>query len=110
MTVAVYWEVYGLATDDDRFANYRVELSVTDAEGKGVLARVARAFGFGEDQEIELTYDRVVPFNGERVPEYLSLDLFDAEPGRYRLRIRVSDRNADVIASAERDFELAREE
>ncbi len=110
LTVAVYWEVYGLATDDDRLADYRVELSVTDAEGKGVLARVAWAFGFGDDEKIELSYDRVVPFDGERVPEYLSLDLFDAEPGRYRLRIRVSDRNAGVVASAERDFQLVRQE
>ncbi len=110
LVVAVYWEVYGLATDDEGFADYRVELSVTDAEGKGVLARVARAFGFGEDEQIELTYDRVVRFNGERVPEYLSLDLFDAEAGRYRLRIRVSDRNAEVVASAEREFQLIRQE
>lgn len=110
LPVSVYWEVYGLATDEEGFADYRVELTVTDAEGKGVLARVARAFGFGGDQKVELTYDRLVPFDGERVPEYLSLDLFDTEPGRYRLGIRVADRNADVIASAERDFQLVRRE
>ncbi len=110
LSVTVYWEVYGLATDEEGFADYRVELSVTDAEGKGVLARVARAFGFGDDQRIELTYDRLVVFNGARVPEYLSLDLFDSKPGRYRLGIRVADRNADTIASAEREFQLIRQD
>jgi len=106
LAVAVYWEVYGLATDPDGFANYRVKLSVTDAEGKGVLARVASAFGFGEGDEIELTYERVVEFNGVRVPEFMSLQLPDSEPGRYRIRIEVSDLVGETMVVAERDFQL----
>ncbi len=106
LPVAVYWEVYGLATDDDGFANYQVELSVEDAEGKGVLTRIARAFGFGDDQQIELTYDRLVAFNGERVPEYLSLTLPESEPGVYRLSIRVADRNREETVTAQREFRI----
>jgi GWxTD domain-containing protein len=106
LPVAVYWEVYGLATDQDGFANYRVTLSVTDAQGKGVLARVAGAFGFGDEDEIELTYERVVEFNGMRVPEYMSIELLDSEPGQYRIAIEVSDLVAEQQVTRQRLFEL----
>jgi len=106
LPVAVYWEVYGLATDPDGFANYRVRLSITDAKGKGVLARVAGAFGFGEGDEVELTYERVVEFNGMRVPEYMSLELLDSEPGPYKISIEVADLVGERTVIAERDFQL----
>jgi GWxTD domain-containing protein len=106
LPVAAYWEVYGLATDQEGFANYRVQLSVTDAEGKGVLATIAGAFGFGDDEDIELTYERVVRFNGERVPEYISLKLVDSEPGEYRLRIEVEDLISGARVATDRTFQL----
>lgn len=106
LPVAVYWEVYGLATDAEGFANYQVRLSVTDAEGKGVLARVAQAFGFGEDDQVELSYERVVQWNGQRVPEYISLELVDSEPGEYRVSIEVQDYNTGRKVTTERTFQL----
>lgn len=106
LPVAVYWEVYGLATDPEGFANYIVKLSVTDAKGKGVLARVANVFGFGEGDEVELTYERVVEFNGVRVPEYMSLELLDSEPGPYKISIEVTDRVSGSKVVGERGFEL----
>jgi GWxTD domain-containing protein len=106
LPVAVYWEVYGLATDSEGYANYRVRLSVTDAQGKGVLARVADAFGFGEGDEVELTFERVVEFNGVRVPEYMSLELLDSEPGPYRISIEITDLIGERTVVGERDFQL----
>lgn len=106
LPVAVYWEVYGLAVDEEGFANFQVELSVTDAEGKGVLARVASAFGFGDDEDIELSYERVVRFNGQRVPEYMSLELLDSEPGDYLLKIEVRDLISGQRIGAGRIFQL----
>lgn len=106
LPVAVYWEVYGLATDPEGFANFRVKLSVTDAKGKGVLARVANAFGFGEGDEVQLTYERVVKFNGVRVPEYMSLELIDSEPGPYKISIEVTDLVRGVTVVGERQFRL----
>ena len=102
---AVYWEVYGLRTDAEGFANYRVELSVTDAEGKGVLATVVSVFGFSDDQDLELTYERTVEPTGDRVPEYMSLEL-DDEPGLYRLRIEVTDLLGDTTVVGERNFRV----
>jgi len=106
LPVAVYWEVYGLATDPEGYANYEVELSVTDTQGKGVVARVAGAFGFGEGDEIELSYERVVQFNGQRVPEYISIELVESEPGDYMVEIEVRDLIAGNNFSARRIFQL----
>jgi GWxTD domain-containing protein len=106
LPVGAYWEVYGLVTDPEGFANYKIELSVTDAEGKGVLAKVAGAFGFGDDDDIELTYERVVRFNGERVPEYISIELAGNEPGEYRLTIEVEDLSSEKRATVDRTFQL----
>jgi len=106
LPVAVYWEVYGLATDPEGYANYEVELSVTDTQGKGVVARVAGAFGFGEGDEIELSYERVVQFNGQRVPEYISIELVESEPGDYMVKIEVRDLIAGNNFSARRIFQL----
>jgi hypothetical protein len=79
---------------------------VTDAQGKGVLARVADAFGFGEGDEVELTFERVVEFNGVRVPEYMSLELLDSEPGPYRISIEITDLIGERTVVGERDFQL----
>ena len=106
LPVAVYWEVYGLATDPEGYANYSVELKVTDAEGKGILATVADAFGFGDDDDIELRYERVVRFNGQRVPEYISIELVDSEPGDYRVVIEVRDLISGEEVAAQRAFQL----
>ena len=106
LPVAVYWEVYGLATDPEGYANYSVELKVTDAEGKGVLATVAGAFGFGDDDDIELKFERVVRFNGQRVPEYISIELVDSEPGDYRVIIKIKDLISGEEVAAQRTFEL----
>ncbi len=106
LPVAVYWEVYGLATDTEGYANYAVELRVTDAEGKGVFAKVANVFGFGADDDIELEYERVVRFNGQRVPEYISIELLDSEPGDYRVIIEVRDLIGGAEATTQREFQL----
>ncbi|MGD8866175.1 MAG: hypothetical protein PVI01_01060, partial [Gemmatimonadales bacterium] len=73
---------------------------------KGVLARVADAFGFGEGDEVELSYERVVKFNGVRVPEYMSLELIDSEPGPYKISIEVTDLVRGVTVVGERRFRL----
>jgi GWxTD domain-containing protein len=104
--VAVYWEVYGLATDESGFANYQVQISVTDARGKGVVAKLARVFGLGEDEQIELSYERIVEFDGERVPEYMSIELPDSDPGEYRLTITVKDIIKGTSITGERTFQL----
>ena len=100
---AVYWEVYGLQVDGESFANYRVTIEVKDAEGKGVLAKIVSLFG-SDDEDLELTYERTVEVDGDRVPEYMSLELADDEPGTYRLEIEVVDLLSDAKIVGERTF------
>ena len=107
---AFYWEVYGLEADAEGFANYQVTISVTDAAGGGVLAKVAGAIGgllgLADDEEIELTYERLVELTGDRVPEYMSLEVATDEPGDYRLQVEVSDRLSGRTVTGERIFKV----
>jgi GWxTD domain-containing protein len=108
--VAVYWEVYGLTTEADRLARYRVTLSVTGEGGTGVLAKVAEALGealgLAGSSAPQLSYDRAVVVRGDRVPEYLSLELALDDPGPHTLRIEVTDLLSGATAVAERRFEV----
>jgi GWxTD domain-containing protein len=108
--VAVYWEVYGLHPDDDGMAHYQVTLSVEDVEGGGVLAKVVGALGdvlgLSDDQGIELTYERFVELTGDRVPEYLSIEIPQEEPGDYRVRVQVTDFQSGDSVVGERVFHI----
>jgi GWxTD domain-containing protein len=108
--LAVYWEVYGLTTDDEGLANYQVTLSVTDTRGRSVLATVVgvigQLLGLSEQEGPQLTYERIVEFTDDRVPEYLSLQLADDEPGEYRLRIEVTDQLSGNTVVRERAFQV----
>lgn len=106
---AVYWEVYGLTPDDEGLARYRVTLSVEGAEGEGVVARVVGALGglvgLSGDAEPELSFERIVEFRGDRVPEYMALELGLKDSGNYRLRVEVNDQVSGASAVSERVFE-----
>jgi len=108
LPLAIYWEVYGLTTDEGGFAQYQVTLSVTDAEGGGVLARVTgalgRLFGLSGEDALELTYERVVALSGDRVPEYMTMEFADSEPGEYRVQVQVTDQLSGASVVGERTF------
>jgi hypothetical protein len=109
--VAVYWEVYGLQPDEDGLAHYQVTLSVEDVEGGGVLAKVVGALGdvlgLSDNQGIELTYERLVELSGDRVPEYLSIELPQEKPGDYRVRVQLTDLLSGDSVVGERAFHIA---
>jgi len=108
--LALYWEVYGLTSDDEGFAHYQVTVSVTDIEGGGVLAKVAGALGsllgLSGDPEPELSFERVVELTGDRVPEHILLEHAIEEPGEYRVRIQVNDRLSGATVARERVFQV----
>ncbi len=108
--LAVYWEVYGLTSDDEGFAHYQVTVSVMDLEGGGVLAKVAGALGsllgLSGDPEPELTFERVVELTGDRVPEHILLEHAIEEPGEYRVRVQVDDRLSGATVARERVFKV----
>ena len=126
--VALLWEIYNLRPDSTGMARYTVELRITvsDIERHGVFARImggiADAIGLSAlgDDEVSLSYDRVVQTDGSDVQvEYLTIDLRDAAAGTYTITITVTDavsgrtvaRERTVVLSSEplvRDLELPR--
>ena len=62
--------------------------------------------GLADDEEIELTYERLVELTGDRVPEYMSLEVATDEPGDYRLQVEVSDRLSGRTVTGERIFKV----
>ena len=104
--VHVYFEVYGLATDSDGFARYRVELAVEDAEDRNVVERIARGvvqlFSRGDDQEPAVAWERTVVVSGDRSMEYVSVSLPPLDRGSYRVVVRIEDLTGGASALSER--------
>lgn len=98
---ALYYEVYGLAPG----AKYRTELSILPVDGRGALARVAGIFRSGKS-------GIQVSFTGEATPDsagtVAELRRIQAglEPGRYRLRVVVTDLATGETATRERRMEV----
>lgn len=118
--VHIYWEIYGLRPDESGFATYEVALAVRVLElnregtilgGENnplqILGALADAWGFsvvGDDQ-LELQYSREVELGErDRAIEYLGLDLAEAPPGEYEIRLRVRDSKGDEATERRRRF------
>ncbi len=113
--IGVYFELYNLLPDSDRFASYDLELAVTVEEihrtGSFVqlLGELADRWGLTAegDQAVRLTFskqNRVLA--RDMLPEYFTIQLDEPPPGRYGLRLRVLDRNARLQLEVEREFQV----
>ena len=109
--VSVYFEVYGLQTDEGGAARYRVDFAVEDAEQRNIVQRIARGvtelFSRGGDQEPQVTWDRVVQVVNDRSIEYLTVELPELEEGAYAVRVRISDLASGQAVTADRVFWIA---
>ena len=113
--IGVYFELYNLLPDADRFASYDLELAVTVEEihRTGSLAQLLGAladrWGLSAegDQAVRLTFgkqNRVLA--RDMLPEHFTIRLDQPPPGRYGLRLRVLDRNARVQMEVAREFQV----
>ena len=117
-TVFLYWENYGTARDSGGNGRLRVELSLRLTEidrGKQVTARIlggiADAVGLTAkgDDRVSLRFERTVALDaGDRVPNYLALDLGDAPFGTYALELTVTDLTSRRAAKQQRTITLPR--
>ncbi len=114
-SIQIYYEVYGLGTDQEGFASYDVSLQLrvkrlTRGGGlSALLGLLADTWGFSivGDDRLELRYSREVDMDGrDRVTEYLSLDPQELPPGEYEIRIRVWDKIAERMARVKRTFHV----
>ncbi len=106
--ISVYFEVYGLQADGQGLAQYRVDFAVDDAENRNLVSRIASGitelFSRGDDQEPEVSWERVVAVEGDRSMEYLSVEVPDLDEGAYAVRVRIADLVSGEEAFAERVF------
>ncbi len=117
--IHIYYELYGLGQDDERFASYDVALGVRvkklHREGtlSQLLGGLADAWGFSVagDDRLELRFSREVGMaDRDRVIEYLSLDPREAPAGEYELRLRIWDRLREQLVTRYRTFTVIAEE
>lgn len=96
----VFYEVYNLRAD----AAYRTEITVEATEGGGIIGAVKRLFG-GRARTINVAFDDVAPdvrFRGG-VQELRDLQV-QLDPGRYRMRVEVTELESGRAATRERLF------
>lgn len=113
--IGVYFELYNLLPDSERFASYDVELAVTVEEihrtgsFRQLLGALADRWGLSAegDQAVRLAFSKQNRVRArDMLPEYFTIRLDEPPPGRYGLRLRVLDRNARVQLEAEREFQV----
>ena len=107
--IHVYLEVYGLTTDFTGSSEYTVEVTLQDAEQRGVGARLLRSLGSlirGADGELAVRFVRTAePVDGV-VPEYFSVSAEEAGEGAHRLMIVITDRTTGASVRVERELSI----
>ena len=103
--IALLWETYALA-ERDGAARYRVSVTLEKLRREGALGMAARVIsGAGEIAgrtargrgKLSIAYDRTVAPLPVSV-DYLTLEMGEAPPGRYRLTLEVTDQVAKRTA------------
>jgi GWxTD domain-containing protein len=117
-TFSLYWEVYGLRPDAERRAHFEVDVQVTVLSldrGNDPVARflggVADLVGLSAvgDTQLGLKYERTEPLDAQdRVPQLVTLGLGTAPAGRYRLSVRITDRERQTSTMSHREFSISR--
>jgi GWxTD domain-containing protein len=106
--IHVYFEVYGLQTDADDLARFRVEFAVEDADQHNMVQRIAQGvselFTRNDEQEPSVTWERTIPITDDRAVEYLTVELPEIDEGSYAVRVRITDLVSGASAVSERVF------
>ncbi len=100
--VFIYYEVYNLKPDGEGQTKYQVEYVIGQRE-RGILSRLVGTF-VGKREEVAVGYKG----RGFREMEaaYKEIDLKGFEPGRYFLRVVVTDLNSGETATKETLFKV----
>ncbi|HUG01585.1 MAG TPA: hypothetical protein VML95_06955 [Longimicrobiales bacterium] len=91
--IGVYFEVYGIARDEDGVGRYRVEVQLRGR--RGLVGRVLSTLGnvipgVGDDPT-SLSWEREVQGDSDRIPEWFTMQIPEAEPGEYELEVTITD-------------------
>lgn len=105
--IYVYYEIYNLTKDRFGQSNYQVEYTVgakDDGLG-GVISSLVKVFA-GEKNQVAVGYEQVGMKDAEAV--YTELDLGAYQPGRYSLKVIVTDLNSGKKTEKEAFFVVAK--
>ncbi|MDE3258745.1 MAG: GWxTD domain-containing protein [Gemmatimonadota bacterium] len=93
-SVFVYYEIYNLDKDAFGQTNFNVSHTITSRDTPGRAGNISRLFrwGTGRREELAVTYEQLGA--SAQVEEYVELALDVQDPGRYSLKVSISDRNS----------------
>ena len=107
-SVFVYYEIYNLAKDKFGRTNYTVSYTITSRDTPEQVSNISRLFRWrtGKREELAVTYEQQGE-SGDEV-EYVELALGEQTPGRYSLKVSITDKNSHVSAEKDAVFVIAR--
>lgn len=112
-SIGMVWEMYDIVPAAGQ-AKYRLSVAVDRVDRTGIgriAARLVDGIGrtLGREQagrnNLTISFDRTVAAAPTLV-EFLSLDLSEASPGEYRLRVEVTDMSSGLKTSRETAFRI----
>ncbi|MDQ3520567.1 MAG: GWxTD domain-containing protein [Gemmatimonadota bacterium] len=113
---SLMWETYGLTATAESSNSYTIDLSLRRTDGSvlsSFLARVLGGTASGAESRstgkkgdgLRLSFNRNTAARPEML-DYLSLDLGEAPPGKYRIAITVTDLPSKQSVTTERDLTI----
>lgn len=105
-SVFVYYEIYNLKRDAFGQTRYRVEYTIApkDKGMGGAVSRLVQTLK-GKREQVLMGYEQVGTMDLETV--YTELELGDRTPGRYALKVEITDLNSDQTAVKDALFVVA---
>ncbi|MDP6039585.1 MAG: hypothetical protein QGG64_13625, partial [Candidatus Latescibacteria bacterium] len=108
--VTIYYEVYGLKSDDFGQTHYQMDYRISPKKGKPIAVTILRAIGellgIEEKKVVTISYEQ----KGKEASEYnyLEIDVSGSESGQYELEVIVTDLHSREKVSKKTVFGIAR--
>ncbi|NIR47822.1 GWxTD domain-containing protein [candidate division KSB1 bacterium] len=106
--IFVYFEIYNLQLDKNNLCRYQIDTRVSpvDKEGDSIVNLVGEIFGIGKSKPYSLSTSYDYEGNSTKERIYNSLQLVDARPGEYVLKIKITDLNVRDSIKKDVNFEI----
>ena len=106
--VSVYYEIYNLTRDAFGQARYKVEytiLTLVGGDRGGIASRLVHSFTGDDSEQVAIRYEQTGL--DETQVAYVELDVAESGPGRYELRVEVTDLQSGEAARKETWFVIS---
>lgn len=105
--IGVYFEVYGLGEANDA-SRYRVEVELEGRRGLvgSIVSSLGRLLPGAGDDPTKLSWEREVPAGSDKIPEWFTLQIPDADTGSYQLQVTITDLVERTSYAARREIRI----